>query len=1122
NTVSVIAQNAQRAFQPQQTFQVGSRPYSVAASDLTGDGELDVITANYGGDNVSVLLSNGDDSFLSQQTFATDLAPVQTVVADVNGDGRPDLVTVSNHDSAIGVLLGTGVGTFEPVAAGGVGLTDTPLLADFNGDGIPDSVVLDRSGNILFRAGLPGAADTFAPPEILNPTRPARAIALLHIGSQFAIAAADSHYDPTLSTDQFVFTVSIYSVSERGAVLRRTAFSTTALPTSLIAADLTGNGRDDLIAANALDDSVTIAFQISAGTFAAPLTVPTGIAPSDIAVGDVTGDGLPDVIVTDQASGDVTVLLNDPAHSFSQALRFRASMGFDGLSTTSGGLVVSSFAQTVSLVAGDFTGAGRDDVVVVNQGTHSLTVLAADGAGGFANPTLALTTSTSDSSSVNNRPGAIVAGDFNRDGSLDLAVLMEDTGQIWIYEGDGDGTFRHTFSIPVGADATGLSVVPGNGPGLVDLLVGNGFGDVLILDGKGDGTFQIQGSRVSLSVVPDLLGPGQAGVLVGDQANNRVTVQAPSANGSKYTPVQTLGAASSSSAQLAPGDVQWAFLDKGATLPDAIVVSTGSNSVEVYRTTSVTNGVPTFAPSVETYFVGTAPASVTVADITGDGIPDMLIADQGSNDVSVLFGSYNAQGDWIGVAGPRFKSGGDGPIGVAVEDLGANGIPDLAVFNGGSGTVIELPGVGRGFFNDQDPLTLFNFGSALVQPPTFVGDSGLGYAVTAVGNLVRFDLSDPAAGAPVVFSGEQVLAAQALATGQVVAALANGDVSLLSPQANGLSVTSILQAQAGLPAAPSAIDVVSKAGGQFNVLVSSAGSDTIFVFAEVAGSGESGGPVMSNPALPAFNSVQPPSLAVTSQSFTLTTGAVATSASATAATTSASASTSSSSASVTTATTVGLSLGTFSSLGNRSTGGTGGTVLVPVEGNTYLSVPILDFGPGNDGEAGAGEARIPTLSGMYPFGDTSPLTRFVIGLDEALRAYRGEEEVPLLRGQGALHDPWNEDLFYHHLPPAPPAVGPENDATKAMPANPRQATQPGQPRFEEDGFGKPPVPASVPAARIGAGFMSLAGLLAAARLRSARAGCPAQGRNRPRAQHEVPAKRQSGHLARLFSREAHS
>ena len=145
-------------------------------------------------------------------------------------------------------------------------------------------------------------------------------------------------------------------------------------------------------------------------------------------------------------------------------------------------------------------------------------------------------------------------------------------------------------------------------------------------------------------------------------------------------------------------------------MPDAIVVSTGSNAVVVYRTMSVINGVPSFSPNPRTYFVGTAPASVTVADINGDGIPDMLVADQGSNDVSVIFGSYNANGDWVGIPGPRLKSGGDGPTAVIVSDQTGDLFPDLAVFNGGSGTVTLLPGVGRGFFDDRQPKVLFNLG----------------------------------------------------------------------------------------------------------------------------------------------------------------------------------------------------------------------------------------------------------------------------------------------------------------------------------------------------------------------------------------------------------------------------
>jgi hypothetical protein len=365
-----------------------------------------------------------------------------------------------------------------------------------------------------------------------------------------------------------------------------------------------------------------------------------------------------------------------------------------------------------------------------------------------------------------------------------------------------------------------------------------------------------------------------------------------------------------------------------------------------------------------------------------------------------------------------------------------------------------------------------------------VGSSGLGYAVTDLGNLVRFNLFDPIAGASIVLSGEDVQAAQALTSGQVAVAFANGDVSLLSPKGNGLAVTSIFQAEAGLPASPSAIDVVSKSDGQFNVLVSSAGSDTIFVFDQVASSGETAGSIVSNPVLPSVNSFQPSLATASSQGLTLTTATVAVNATATAATTSASASASSSSTSASATATIGLSLGTFSSLGNGSTSSSGDTLLVAVEGNAYLSVPIFDIGLGTGEEAGAGEGRIPGLSRMYPFGDTSPLTRFVIGLDEALRGYRGDDNALDSKDGSSLHDPWNEDLFHHHAPVSSPSNQPENDGPRAE--------QPGfRPRFEgiaveydENRTGKPRFPHLVSAVRIGAAFMSLAGLVAAVRLRA--------------------------------------
>jgi hypothetical protein len=180
---------------------------------------------------------------------------------------------------------------------------------------------------------------------------------------------------------------------------------------------------------------------------------------------------------------------------------------------------------------------------------------------------------------------------------------------------------------------------------------------------------------------------------------------------------------------------------------------------------------------------------------------------------------------------------------------------------------------------------------------------------------------------------------------------------------------------------------------------------------------------------------------------------------------------------------VGLSLGGFSSLKGGSSTGTGEALLVSVEGNTYLSVPILGFGAEND-EVGNDEQRMPWLSAEHPFGDTSALTRFVMGLDEALRDYRGSEESPLPRNLGSSHDPWSEDLFYRHLPAQPSVPGPEKDDTRegshthSMLPDPRHDDRQAHPRFGDKPFNERGIPSSSTAAWIVAGLKTVAGLLA--------------------------------------------
>ena len=150
---------------------------------------------------------------------------------------------------------------------------------------------------------------------------------------------------------------------------------------------------------------------------------------------------------------------------------------------------------------------------------------------------------------------------------------------------------------------------------------------------------------------------------------------------------------------LAPGAVLLADLN-GDGIPDLIVANSGGNNVLVYP--GLGNGQ--FGPPVngtQGFPVGTDPTGLTVADLNGQ--PDLLVADTGSNDVSVLLGQGSGS-SWTMIPGPRVKTDA-GPVALAVGDLLGGTQPDLAVANSGADNVQVFPGVGGGFFNDQPQAT---------------------------------------------------------------------------------------------------------------------------------------------------------------------------------------------------------------------------------------------------------------------------------------------------------------------------------------------------------------------------------------------------------------------------------
>lgn len=261
---------------------------------------------------------------------------------------------------------------------------------------------------------------------------------------------------------------------------------------------------------------------------------------------------------------------------------------------------------------------------------------------GAADPIFVVSTLAADG------PHSIAATDLNGDRTIDLAVANYDSDSVAIRLGDGAGGFGSPSSIPVGDGPLGLAAGDLNGDGETDLAVANADSDDLtILLGDGDGGFATAGPPIAL------------------------------ANGPWYVSI---------------GDLN---RDRRLDLVVAHVGFSGTTvpSTDVSILLGDGRGGFTHAPG-SPITVGRAPYGVEIADFNRDHKPDLAIANQFDNYVSVLLG------DGTGRFQPAPSSPivvGSGPSWLVAADFDGDKNVDLAVAVA-SGTIPILLGDGAGGF----------------------------------------------------------------------------------------------------------------------------------------------------------------------------------------------------------------------------------------------------------------------------------------------------------------------------------------------------------------------------------------------------------------------------------------
>ncbi len=275
---------------------------------------------------------------------------------------------------------------------------------------------------------------------------------------------------------------------------------------------------------------------------------------------------------------------------------------------------------------------------MANFGTNTVSVLINEGYGANFAPAVNFVVG----SSPNPGPCAITVADVNRDGRIDIIVANYNEGTVSVLTntaGSGGRVFGLMSNYNVGAGPSSVCVADFDGDGVKDILTANKLdGTLTILPGQTNGTF---GDPVTIPLVdPEDPNPGPVDALPGDfngDGNLDIAVVNQTAGTVSILPAQPdqpLSDRYSVINNYLVGDSPTSLLVRDLNrdgIPDVVVANSGDNNISVL----LCNGDGTFQPAVN-FSVGQNPAVVVGSNFNSDNATDLAVANTGDNTVSVL------------------------------------------------------------------------------------------------------------------------------------------------------------------------------------------------------------------------------------------------------------------------------------------------------------------------------------------------------------------------------------------------------------------------------------------------------------------------------------------------------
>lgn len=654
---------------------------SFSIADFNGDQKADVAFINNSGNTLTLLRNNSvTDTLLFStitSTLATGNGPVFISAGDVNSDGKNDILVSNGSANTISVIRNITSIPSNMSFATKVDLTtgSSPrgnCLQDMDGDGRPDIIVVNQSANtvsLLRNTGITSISFA-AKIDFATGTSPQRVIAVDLDGD----AKAD-----LVTANSTGGNISVFRNISTGTTLNldtRTDISSGTNTTSLAAGDLDMDGKVDIITCNAASNTLSIfrnTSVIGVVSFAPKMDIVTDNVPNTCLISDYNGDGWPDIIVENLNAKTISVYRNT---------------GVVGTISLAAKEDYSLNENPNRTIAADLNGDGKQDIVFSTT-SAAFNVLRNK----MPNPPVI----TSFSPSVIETGDSVVIQGKNFSGAISVSLggtavmftIISDNRIVVIGTTESGGDV--VVTTPYGSTTLGGLVVkplvkissfsPLSGPiGTVISINGSGFGTTPASNIVYFGAVRANVLTANTSVLT---------VSVPTGASNRpfsITTGGLTAFSSKAFLVTFTGAGAEFTANSFEPKIDSVLTNQypeGISISDFnmdgkadVVTADHLGGIHVYRNSS--NGDISFGQR-QTFNSGKIPLWVSTTDLDRDGMQDVIVSNYGDVFGATLYKNNStingtiALGNAIGI-----DSFGIGTIYVSLADFDNDCKPDMA------------------------------------------------------------------------------------------------------------------------------------------------------------------------------------------------------------------------------------------------------------------------------------------------------------------------------------------------------------------------------------------------------------------------------------------------------------